>query len=171
VQIIEEAFALTAASNATYSLKPSSLSQLVQVYQKTKAASTSAPTASASKPTSNARDKAAAEDAKTKGNQAMAAKNYQAAIDAYGEAIAKDDANPVYYSNRAAAYSQMGKQDEAIADAQKAAEVDPAFSKAYSRLGHAYYCAGKFAESVEAYEKGLELDPDVRFFAWLLTGR
>lgn len=48
----------------------------------------------------SADDRAAAEQAKSKGNQLMAQKNYQGAIDAYGEAIEKDGQNAVYWSNR-----------------------------------------------------------------------
>lgn len=61
----------------------------------------------------------------------MSSKDYDGAIAAYGEAIKKDASNPVYYSNRAAAFSQINKHELAIADAKKAAEVDPSFSKAY----------------------------------------
>ena len=48
----------------------------------------------------SAEDKAKAEKAKLLGNQKMAAKDYDAAIAAYGDAIALDGQNPVYYSNR-----------------------------------------------------------------------
>ena len=89
----------------------------------------------------------------------MAAKDYSAAIESYSSAIQLNPSNPVYYSNRAAAYSQLSKHDLAINDAKKASELDPSFSKAYSRLGHALFCEGRFSEAVEAYEKGLELDP------------
>lgn len=60
----------------------------------------------------------------------------------------------------AAAYSQMGDHQNAIADSLKAAEVDPAYSKAYSRLGHAYFSVGKYKDAVSAYEKGLALEPN-----------
>jgi len=63
---------------------------------------------------------------------------------------------------RAAAYSQISDHEAAIADARKALEIDPSFSKAYSRLGHALFSNKEYAEAVEAYEKGLELDPNVR---------
>ena len=62
--------------------------------------------------------------------------------------------------NSAAAYSQMGDHENAIADSLKAAEVDPSYSKAYSRLGHAYFSVGKYKEAVTAYEKGLALEPN-----------
>ena len=48
----------------------------------------------------SAEDKAKAEKSKLLGNQKMAAKDYDAAIAAYGDAIALDGKNPVYYSNR-----------------------------------------------------------------------
>lgn len=65
----------------------------------------------------------------------MSSKSFEAAIEAYTKAIALDPTNPVYYSNRAAAYSSMDQHDDAIRDAEHALEVDPAFIKAYSRLG------------------------------------
>lgn len=124
-------------------------------------ASTGASAASAPKPASEA-DKAAAEEAKVEGNRLMSKKAYPEAIAKYSEAVKADPANPVYYSNRAAAYSQKGDHESAIADALKASEVDPTFAKAYSRLGHAYFSSGKYQEAVDAYEKGLELEPAVR---------
>lgn len=51
-------------------------------------------------PSAAAVDKQGAEAAKSRGNQLMAKKDYQGAIDAYSEAIDKDGSNPVYWSNR-----------------------------------------------------------------------
>ena len=51
-------------------------------------------------------------------------------------AISVDPTNPVYFSNRAAAHSSKGDHASAVADSEKAIEVDPAFVKAYSRLGY-----------------------------------
>lgn len=104
-------------------------------------------------------DKARAEELKNEGNKYMSAKDYGAALNAYTQAIELHPSSPVFYSNRAAAYSQIGQHDEAISDAKKAAEIDPNFGKAYSRLGHALFASGRFAEAVEAYEKGVEVDP------------
>lgn len=66
----------------------------------------------------------------------MTVKKYDEAIDAYTKAIALDSVNPVYYSNRAAAYASKGDHASAILDSEKAIEVDPKFVKAYSRLGY-----------------------------------
>ena len=61
----------------------------------------------------------------------------------------------------AAAYSSLQAHDKSIADARKAIEIDPTFSKAWSRLGHALFQSGEFSDAVDAYEKGLEIDPAV----------
>lgn len=79
-------------------------------------------------------DKDRADSLKSEGNALMSQKQYQAAVDKYTEAIALDP-NPVYYSNRAAAYGGMGKHERAVEDARAALDVDPGFTKAYSRLG------------------------------------
>lgn len=99
------------------------------------ASTSSAPSAPSSAPEPSADDIARAESLKADGNKAMSAKDYGAAIAAYGQAIELHPRNPVYYSNRAAAFSQIGQHDKAIEDAQEAAKVDPKFGKAYSRLG------------------------------------
>ncbi|GAA5880320.1 hypothetical protein JCM3774_006727 [Rhodotorula dairenensis] len=158
-QCIAEAFGLDADSEQdkrAYGVEKS-LEQLVQ--DAANQAAAAAPAASAHKGVS-ADDKQAAEAAKSRGNQLMAKKDYQGAVDAYSEAIEKDGSNPVYWSNRAAAYSQIGQHDNAVSDAREAINVDPSFSKAYSRLGHALFSIGQYADAVEAYEKGLELDPN-----------
>ena len=65
----------------------------------------------------------------------MSNRNFDAAIAKYTEAIAKNSENPVYYSNRAAAYSQAGDHLKAIDDGEKAKAIDENYGKAYSRLG------------------------------------
>ena len=95
-------------------------------------ASSSAP----SKPAGpTAQDKASADKLKQKGNTLMSGKNYDEAIDTYTKAIDLDPTNPVYYSNRAAAYSSKGDHLSAVGDAGKAIKVDPSYVKAYHRLG------------------------------------
>ena len=98
----------------------------------TPSTSASASSASASPSADN---KTAAEKLKASGNSYMSSKNYDAAIDAYTQAVALDPTNAVYFSNRAAAYSSKGEHASAVADAEKALEVDPSFVRAYHRLG------------------------------------
>lgn len=103
-------------------------------------------------------DKEAAAAAKAKGNAALSAKNFEAAVAAYTEAIGHDGTDKVFYSNRSAAYASMGKWDEALADGQKCVELEPSFAKGYGRAGAALHGQGKYQEAVDIYKKGLEVD-------------
>ncbi len=77
----------------------------------------SAPKDEASKPPPSATVKPSAEAEKLKsaGNLAMQQKDYKTAIAKYTEAISMSPANPIYLSNRAAAYSASG--DHGLLDA------------------------------------------------------
>ena len=83
----------------------------------------------------SAEDRSKAEEFKQKGNSLMSSKKYDEAIDTYSQAISLDPSNPIYYSNRAAAYSSKGDHLSAIGDAELAIATDPKFVKAYHRLG------------------------------------
>ncbi|XP_031390541.1 small glutamine-rich tetratricopeptide repeat-containing protein beta-like isoform X2 [Punica granatum] len=101
-----------------------------------------------------------AETLKSKGNKAMESMRYNAAIDLYTVATALSSNNPIYYCNRAAAYTLINKYDEAIEDCLRAVKLDPTYWKAYSRLGTAYYALGKYHNAIEeGYRKALELNP------------
>lgn len=66
----------------------------------------------------------------------MAQKKYQEAISFYTQAIAMDSQNPVFYANRAAAYSQNSEHEKAIDDSKLALKVDAKYTKAFSRMGY-----------------------------------
>ncbi|KAJ1518642.1 hypothetical protein HMI54_013727 [Coelomomyces lativittatus] len=100
-----------------------------------------------------------AEELKLKGNKAVTEQKYKEAIELYTQALECDPTNPVYLSNRAAAYSQQSKHHLAIEDAKQALALDASFSKAYSRMGHAYYQLEDYTQAMEAYKNGLALDP------------
>ncbi|XP_057857000.2 protease Do-like 8, chloroplastic [Cryptomeria japonica] len=92
------------------------------------------------------------------GNSAMSSKRYYEAIDLYTLAISLSGDNAVYYCNRAAAHTQVGKYIEAIEDCNKSIQLDPCYSKAYSRLGLVYYAQGKYHDAIQkGFEKALEL--------------
>ncbi|KAI0464684.1 hypothetical protein LJB42_002304 [Komagataella kurtzmanii] len=99
-----------------------------------------------------------AEAFKLEGNKAMSARDFETAVAKYTSAIELIPTNSVYLSNRAAAYSSLGKHESAIEDAQKSVDSDPSYVKAYSRLGLAKYVTGDIKGSVEAYKKGLDLE-------------
>jgi small glutamine-rich tetratricopeptide repeat-containing protein alpha len=88
----------------------------------------------------------------------MAKKDYAAAIESYSKALEIAPANPIYLSNRAAAYSASGQHEKAADDAEVAVAVDPKYSKAWSRLGLARFDMGDYHAAKEAYEKGIEAE-------------
>ncbi|KAI9874073.1 MAG: hypothetical protein M1830_010219 [Pleopsidium flavum] len=99
-----------------------------------------------------------AEAFKGQGNAAMARKDYASAIDLYTKALDVTPLNPIYLSNRAAAYSASHKHVEASTDAEMAVAADPKYTKAWSRLGLARFALGDAKGSMEAYEKGIEYE-------------
>lgn len=107
---------------------------------------------------SEEKTKEAAEALKLEGNKAMAQKNFDLAIEKYSEAIKLIPTNTVYLSNRAAAYSSNRQHELALADAEKATQIEPTYAKAWSRLGLAKYALGDAEGSLKAYEKGLEVE-------------
>lgn len=99
-----------------------------------------------------------AEAHKSKGNAFMSAKSYLEAIESYTTALNLSPQNPIYLSNRAAAYSASNQHALAAADAELATETDPKYTKAWSRLGLARFAMGDAKGSMEAYQKGIEAE-------------
>lgn len=164
-QLVAEAYGIDtsdASQQVQYGKGPG-LKNVWDVFMKTQAklggSSASASAAPSSATQTSDEDKAKAESLKAEGNKAMSAKDYRAAVEAYTKAIGLHATNPVYFSNRSAAFAQLLEHNRAIEDATEALRLDPKFSKAYSRLGHGLFACGRYQEAFEAYEKGLELDP------------
>lgn len=101
-----------------------------------------------------------ANDYKLQGNKAFAAKDFNKAIELFGKAIEIDPTNHVFFSNRSGAYINLGKNEEALADANKCIELNPQFVKGYARKGLALRKQGKYDEAQKVYEEGLTFDPE-----------
>lgn len=154
------------AVNATVGSQ--SLLSIYSVYEKLKAstggggaAAAAAPDASGSsastaEPTEE--QKKEAEGLKSKGNAAMAQKDYPTAIDLYTQALKIHPSNAVFLSNRAAAHSAAKDHTSARIDAEAAVAVDPSYTKAWSRLGLARFAMGDAKGAMEAYSKGIEYE-------------
>jgi len=100
------------------------------------------------------------EEEKEKGNEAFKNGDNAEAIKRYSEAIKRDPKNPVYYSNRAAAYTRMGEYKLAEVDCDKCLSIDPSFVKAYTRKGTSQYFMKQYHKCLETYDQGLKLDPN-----------
>ncbi|XP_075695128.1 small glutamine-rich tetratricopeptide repeat-containing protein beta [Rhinoderma darwinii] len=101
-----------------------------------------------------------AEQLKDEGNNYMKEQIYEAALDCYSQAVELDPNNAVYYCNRAAAHSQLGRHGDAIKDCEKAISIDAKYSKAYGRMGRALAAMNKYKEAISNYQKALDLDPE-----------
>lgn len=102
-----------------------------------------------------------ASNMKDEGNDLMKQNKYEEAIEKYTEAI-DIVPNAIYHCNRAAAYSKVGRHDDAVADAKSALRLDSGYSKAYARMGFAYLNMNKYHDAEEAYANACRLDPDNR---------
>ncbi|KAI1756869.1 hypothetical protein F4782DRAFT_484433 [Xylaria castorea] len=103
---------------------------------------------------------ASADELKTLGNNAMAAKNFDEAIDAFTKAIELAPENHVFYSNRSAAYASKKDWTSALGDAEKTTQVKPDWPRGWGRKGAALHGSGDLLGAVDAYEEGLKLDPN-----------
>ncbi|KAJ5691339.1 hypothetical protein N7488_012074 [Penicillium malachiteum] len=137
-----------------------SLASIYSVYEKLRNKSTpQADTANTQeeKPKAGA-PTAESDKLKSEGNALMSRKDYAGAIEQYSKALEIAPGNPIYLSNRAAAYSASSQHEKAAEDAELAVAVDPKYSKAWSRLGLARFDMGDYHAAKEAYEKGIEAE-------------
>ncbi|CAE8638885.1 unnamed protein product [Polarella glacialis] len=106
-----------------------------------------------------AEGKAKAAVHKATGNTFFASSNWAGAVQSFSEAIQCDPTDHVFFSNRSASYLNLGKTNEAVADAKECVKLSPAWAKGYSRLGAALWKEGKLADAKQAYSEGLKLEP------------
>lgn len=94
---------------------------------------------------------------KAAGNKAYGAKDYERAIDLYGQAIlCKSD--PVFYSNRAACYNAKSDWEKVIEDTTAAINLDPEYVKALNRRANAYEQSEKYSEALLDYTASCIID-------------
>mmetsp|Transcript_135481 Transcript_135481/g.420899 ORF Transcript_135481/g.420899 Transcript_135481/m.420899 type:complete len:375 (-) Transcript_135481:10-1134(-) len=116
-----------------------------------------------------------ADELREQGNAFFREQKYSKAIWTYTEAIEEEPRDARLYSNRAAA--QMGQLQilykampgsvisdnsyfkEALADLDKAIEIDPRYIKAWARKGQLWVMADDKTQARAAYEEGLKVDP------------
>lgn len=166
VNCIAEAFKVDPADKAAVSeaIGDQNLLKIYGVFEKLQGATKPAAGAAASSASAPASGpvseeaKKEAEGLKSKGNAAMAQKDYPKAIDLYTQALAINPGNAIFLSNRAAAHSAAKDHESARADAEAAVAVDPKYTKAWSRLGLARFALGDVKGSMEAYKKGIEYE-------------
>ena len=89
------------------------------------------------------------------------ADDLQHATEAYGKALAIKPDDASLHLNLALALANMKKIDEAKAELEKAAQLDPTQAgKAYYNLGAIYINSGQTDAAGDAFKKSMELDPN-----------
>jgi len=71
--------------------------------------------------------------------------------------------NPSYahaHGLYSACLSNVGRHDEAIAEAERAQALDPASSTSVGRVGMTYYFARQYDRALEHFQRALDLDPN-----------
>ena len=72
-----------------------------------------------------------------------------------------------YYNNRGAAYMELNRLDEAMADFAKAIELKPDFALAFRNAGQVFYKARAYDKAVPVFSKVIELSPrDAVAYTW-----
>jgi tetratricopeptide (TPR) repeat protein len=69
---------------------------------------------------------------------------------------------------RGETYRQMGKYEDALADFNRAIELDPNYAWAIARRGETYRRMGKYEDALADFNRAIELDPNC---AWAIASR
>ncbi|KAH8815806.1 hypothetical protein F5884DRAFT_773738 [Xylogone sp. PMI_703] len=101
---------------------------------------------------------------KTEGNDLFKAKNWQAAVDKYTEALEVDplnrSMNAKLLQNRAMTFIKLKNYKDAIKDCERAVELDPTYTKAKKTKANALGQAGNWEEAVRELKTLQEQDPN-----------
>jgi tetratricopeptide (TPR) repeat protein len=66
----------------------------------------------------------------------------------------------MYVNNRGIVYSDMGDIDQAMANFEKAIELDPEFTLAHYNRGLAYGKIGNLDQAIIEFDRAIEQDPN-----------
>jgi len=103
------------------------------------------------------------EEAKEKGNAAFKSGDNQGAVNHYTAGIEIDPENiqlgSTLFANRAAAYMKLKKFTEALADCNRALELNDSYAKAYLRRGEVRMELGDYEDASRDFNRCHQLDP------------
>ena len=86
-------------------------------------------------------------------------KMYREAVQKYTEAIALDDRDVTFYSNRSACYAMLSMWNEAAEDGRQCIKTDKSFVKGYYRLALGLKNLKDLDAASDAIKRGLGVDP------------
>ncbi|KAI9179349.1 Hsp90 cochaperone [Blastocladiella emersonii ATCC 22665] len=103
-------------------------------------------------------DPALSDAARDRGNDLFKQQLYADAVKEYTEGIARNEADPRAYSNRAACYHKLGAIPEAIKDCDAAIARDDKFVKAYIRKAAIQHFTREHSKALETCELASKAD-------------
>nr|KYP38854.1 Suppressor of G2 allele of SKP1 isogeny [Cajanus cajan] len=109
-----------------------------------------------------------ASDLEAKAKEAFVEDHYELAVDLLTQAIHHEPTKAELYADRAQANIKLNNFTEAVADANKAIELNPSLPKAYLRKGTACMKLEEYQTAKAALEMGASLSPENSRFANLI---
>lgn len=105
-----------------------------------------------------------------KGDQALAAADFDAALKCYQKAVSLDPTFPDAHTKLGIAYKEFGELDKAESSLLEAVKLAPDQFKPVFELGEVYRLLDKLKQAVRAYLIAIELNPDDFFAHFRLAG-
>ncbi|KEH26376.1 putative SGS domain, HSP20-like chaperone, acetyltransferase A, auxiliary subunit [Medicago truncatula] len=109
-----------------------------------------------------------ASDLEEKAKEAFVEDHFELAVELLSQAITLDPLKPEFYADRAQAHIKLNNFTDAVADANKAIELNPSLSKAYLRKGNACMKLEEYQTAKTALETGASLAADKSRFVKLI---
>ena len=70
---------------------------------------------------------------------------------------------PIVLSRRGATYAQMGQYDKALADFDRAIDLDPQYAGAIALRGETYRLMGEYDKALADFDRAIELEPSLNW--------
>lgn len=93
----------------------------------------------------------------------------EAAEEAFNQAVAALPEDPVVANNRGMFYQSQGRLEDALAEFERALQIDGGFTAAQANRGNALMEAGRIDEAIEAFDEALQISEN-QAVVWGLRG-
>ena len=94
-----------------------------------------------------------------KGQEAYSSGRYEAAVEAYKEAIQLNPDNAEAHNGLGVAYAALDRYEDAIEAHKEAVRLGRRYATSHSLLGSAYAGLGRYEEAIEAHKEAIRLEP------------
>ena len=93
------------------------------------------------------------------------------AVEAFGRLMKLQPASPDVLNNRAMALSELGRNEEALADLDKALALKPDYREALNNRAGLLFALRRFAEAAQSYARLLAVAPEPKLLGCLVRAR